>query len=491
VSNILGTLRWANEMRLSLPAPQHLLDMTSERYQTLSDGQELIAAAANRNENTLRAVTMGQQAIVQSLSELRVRVDAQSAALNDLADVRIQRIHELLQAALRRSRDSRRDRAGGEVKIDFLFQLPDVWTSWTSIWESCKGDERVRARLILVPFLHDSQSDPNRSRRFLADQGYSFLDWSAYDLDRDGPDVVFLQNPYDSTRPPALSTEEFEIRGIRIAYVPYGLEVGGGDENIRWQYDLEVQRKAWRIFARSPQHKRMFGLHCGAGNEHVVITGHPKFDQIIEPQHAPLSAATRDAAQGRRVVLWCPHFTVGGTGWSTYERYSSELLSLFENRSDVTLLVRPHPLLFGRMREMGLLSEAGELALRRRLASPPNILLDESGSYLSAFAASDALMTDAGSFLLEYLPTTRPILYLENPDGPGLNESGSFASRYYRAHDFEDVRRFVQMVADGEDPGREERLRLIREELFRTDGQIGRSIKDHVVEAIASEASGF
>ena len=86
-------------------------------------------------------------------------------------------------------------------------------------------------------------------------------------------------------------------------------------------------------------------------------------------------------------------------------------------------------------------------------------------------------MADAGSFLLEYLPTTKPILYLKDPDGPGLNKSGAFTSQYYRAGNFDEIRRFISMVTEGEDPGREERLRLVSEELVRIDGQIGKSIK--------------
>src|SRR3712207_8769051 len=49
----------------------------------------------------------------------------------------------------------------------------------------------------------------------------------------------------------------------------------------------------------------------------------------------------------------------------------------------------------------GLLDEASENALRQRLRSSPNIILDERPDYFPAFVASDALMTDAGSFLLD------------------------------------------------------------------------------------------
>ena len=459
--------------------------MLSQQQQSTAQSLHELHGLVATQSDALRGLVAAQS------DALRGLVAAQSDALRDLSDVQICSIQEMLRDVVRKGRDVHRNRTRSVIKMDFLFQIPEVWTSWASILDSTKEDERIRARLVLVPFLHDAHYDSNRSRRFLAGHGYSFVDWSAYDLDRDSPDVVFLQNPYDSTRPASLSTHAFISRGIRIAYVPYGLDVGGGEENLKYQYDLDVQRNAWRIFARSPQHKRLFGLYCGTGNEHVIVTGHPRFDQLIDHEPRPLTAAIKNAAEGRRIVLWCPHFTVGGTGWSTFDRYSGDLLSFFEDQTNLTLLVRPHPLFFGRLRDKVLMTKLGELALRRRFSNPPNIVLDESESYLGAFAASDALMADAGSFLLEYLPTTKPILYLENPDGPGLNESGAFTSQYYRAGNFDEIRRFISMVAEGEDPGREERLRLVSEELVRIDGQIGKSIKNHVVEAIVSETDAL
>ncbi|MHB8872546.1 MAG: methyltransferase domain-containing protein [Myxococcaceae bacterium] len=389
----------------------------------------------------------------------------------------------VLESSVEPPRDDR-------VRIDFLFQLPEVWPSIASVWEACAADRRVRARLVLLPFLHDSHSSPLHGQHFLEAKGLAYIDGSAYDLDGDRPDVVFLQNPYDSTRPPNFATGELVRRGVRIAYVPYGLEIGGGEENLRYQYDLEVQRSAWRIFARSQRHRQMFARHCRAGDGHVVVTGHPKIDRIATSDKAAAGAELLEAISGRRAILWTPHFSVGGTGWSTWERFGDGILREFEGRPDLALIVRPHPLFFNRMRNLNLLNEASEKALRLRLARSGNIILDERSDYFPAFAASDALMADAGSFLMEYLPTGKPILYLENPQGPGLSEEGEITGSYYRGRRPEQLREFIDMVSCAKDPRREERLSRLDEFFHRFDGGIGRSIKDHVVEAFLAEPAG-
>jgi hypothetical protein len=371
------------------------------------------------------------------------------------------------------------------VRVLFLFQVPETWTTWKSVWEACEKAPEIDASIVLLPFLHGSAGDPARARRFLADHQLPFVDASVYDVGRELPDVVFFQNPYDSTRPPEWSAARFADRGIRIAYIPYGLDVGGGESNLRWQFDLDVQRRAWRIFVRSEQHRRMYGLHCESGSRHVVVTGHPKLDSIATHR----GAREPIAGNGRRVILWCPHFSIEAGGWSTFEAISQPILAYFEAEPEgVSLLIRPHPLFFGRMQEVaGVGDQPGE-TFRRRVERAAYIELDESEQYAAAFERSAALMADAGSFLLEYLPTGKPILYLENPAGPGLNESADFVQSYYQASDFEGVKRFLDMVRREEDPRREERLARVGALLHRTDGLVGAHIASHIAEQLAQDS---
>ncbi|MNR80358.1 CDP-Glycerol:Poly(glycerophosphate) glycerophosphotransferase [compost metagenome] len=373
------------------------------------------------------------------------------------------------------------------VRVTFFFQFPETWSTWASVWEALAQHPEAKVKLVCLPFFHDEEGAEARMRSFLAERDLPFVHVSVYDLEADAPDVALFQNPYDSTRPEEFSAVQLSSLGIRLAYVPYGLEVGGGAENLRWQYDLDIQRLAWRVYVRAPRHRRMYTRYCQAGSAHVRVTGHPKLDRFSQGLMSARKGALADWLGDRRAVLWTPHFSVEAGGWSTYLQYGETLLKAFEGRSDLALIVRPHPLFFGRMRHLGLMDDAREAAFRERLKASGNILLDESFDYAEAFACSEALIADAGSFILEYLPTGKPVLYLDQPQGPGLNEEGEVVRGYYPGRNDADIVDFIAMMAHGEDPMCEQRLALIPEFFNVLDGKAGERIAEDIIEGVRAE----
>ena len=68
-------------------------------------------------------------------------------------------------------------------------------------------------------------------------------------------------------------------------------------------------------------------------------------------------------------------------------------------------------------------------------------------NYYKIFFSSDGLITDCGSFLMEYLFTGKPVLVLENGKNPGWNELGrKVYNVYYKAYNNEDILRFIKNV---------------------------------------------
>lgn len=412
-------------------------------------------------------------------------VKAQHANCNDTSAEGAQATNTSIVEAVRGSTPVR---AGERIRIVFLLQTAATWTSWKSVWEACRDHPDVTAYVVVTPYLHQygSLSFYDECRYLLERERVPYFHERSFDLKTCPPHVVFVQNPYRDTRPDHLSMEELRGIGARVAYVPYGLEIGGGGENLRYQFNLDTQQQAWRIFARSERHRGMFARYCDAGSGHVVVTGHPKLDAVAKSAESPGGTNFKEMAGQRRVVLWTPHFSVGQEAqWSTYELFAEAIFDWFKRHKDMFLIFRPHPLFFGAMRRSGLMSAEEEEEFRRHFTFATNMALDEDPNYLGSFAAADALMTDAGSFLLEFLPTLKPILYLSDPAGYGLSEEGDVVENYYQASDPGDLIAFLSMFASGVDPMRDRRAAAIDEFLYGArDGLSGERICQHIVEAV-------
>jgi SAM-dependent methyltransferase len=324
-------------------------------------------------------------------------------------------------------------------------------------------------------------------KQFLIDENIPFCTLEFFDIREFDPHVVFFQNPYEETRPEFLRIDQLMALGSRIAYIPYGLELGGGAWNLMAQFDLPVHRLAWRVFSRSERHKKMFGKYCRAGNQHVIVTGHPKFDSLNGNSSDSVPVKLTNKIAGRKVILWTPHFSVGDPPtWSTYRLYGEFIINELRRRQKLFLLIRPHPLLFNAMQQHQAWDAEGERDFRQSINDSNNMALDESSDYHVAFSISDALMADVGSFLLEYLPTGKPLLYLHHTDGLGMNDDGDLIHHLYMASSPEGIVDFIDMVTRGEDPLKGSRESALPDFLFGLDSSAGDRICQHVYSAISA-----
>jgi hypothetical protein len=91
------------------------------------------------------------------------------------------------------------------------------------------------------------------------------------------------------------------------------------------------------------------------------------------------------------------------------------------------------------------------------------------------------MLSDVGSFLMEYLVTEKPVLYLENKDGLGLNEVGqALVPLYDSASNFDELCTFLDCVATGKDPRYARRVSAIAQFFPYLDGLAGRRALNHL-----------
>jgi len=348
-------------------------------------------------------------------------------------------------------------------RVLFVVQQGALWPGVASVYAAFDADPAWETIVVAMPFNHaDYTTDAERNAifAFLRKEKIPYVRWDEFPLRAGCADAAFLPDPDDDTRPAGWRTEDLVRHGVRIAYSPYGFETADCDEAHTRQYNFSVQQLGWAIFAWSDAHKAMFRRHCAVGDAHVIVTGHPKTDALRKLDAARDPDLERFVA-GRKVVCWNPHFDVRpdgqtpfGRGRSTFARWKDFLLEEFARRPELAFIVRPHPLFFAKLERAGVFTEAQLDEFVERCAAADNVHLDRRASFLPAFAASTAMLSDLSSFVLEFAVTGRPLLYLRNPHGPPL-ERHAIAEDFSAAAETEtDIVRFLDSVAAGESEAR-------------------------------------
>ncbi|KWH08498.1 CDP-glycerol glycerophosphotransferase [Burkholderia territorii] len=365
-------------------------------------------------------------------------------------------------------------------KIRFLFQTGSQWYCYASVYEAFIEDHRYDVAIVALPFTKNGVQIGDPAWIFLEEQRLPFIHYRHYDIANDAPDIVFLHNPYDETRPDPYHARALHESGIRLAYIPYGPDMGDGDANRCFQYRMDTQVFAWRIFARSENHRQRFKTFLPGSIRRVVATGHPKIDRIYD---STVDNPLRSRFDGRKVLLWNPHFSVGFPAhlrWSTFDRYLKTFCDLVVNRPDIAIIMRPHPNLFYTLMQ----SDAGKQVIRMLIAlakSQQHFMIDQSPLYHHAFDASHALITDTSSLMYEYLACDKPILHLECEGGGGINaEARHMLQGMANARSERDIIAFVDTIASGGDIKQAKRRRVIDDVLGARDGKNGWRVKHAV-----------
>ncbi len=372
-----------------------------------------------------------------------------------------------------------------KVKVAILHQAAVSWGNVSSIWAALRQDERIETTVILLPFFH-TDFDWNRqdAERHLDELGVPYVYWETLDLDTAHFDAALFTSPYDATRPAQYHFSEVQKRVRFTAYVPYGLEVGGGDVNMAFQFGQPAEMHASAVYVRSEGAKAMFARHCPTGDKHVVVSGHPRMDGLVNLEEFQIDPELIERIGSRRAVLWNAHFSFDADQWSTFDRLGMDIFTAFAKRKDLVLLFRPHPLLWRKLVNLGLLDERGVIELRRELTAL-GVIIDERPDHRHVFAASSAMLSDVGSFLMEYLVTGKPVLYLVNPHGLGLNAEGEEVARHYdRTENAAGVEAFLDGLSRRPFDGMQKRKAAIEHFFVGFDGHVGQRVADHIKAAL-------
>lgn len=359
-------------------------------------------------------------------------------------------------------------------KLVFFYQLRESWINVQSIWKAAQEDPDVNTEVVLIPFIHkDYDWSFQAAKSHLDSLGVHYVPWNEYDLRDTRSSAVIYTSPYDNTRP-----DQYHFQTVRqfakiVAYAPYSLEVCGGTNINILHYGQPVATESDAIFARSESVRASFEEHCPTGSAHVFVTGHPRMDNFINLEDFEVDPSLTDQIGDRKAVLWNAQQSIDGDIWSTFDYFADYIFEKFFEEQEIALIFRPHPLLWQKLINLEILTKIDIENLKKEL-NDRGIIIDERADHRHAFSASTAMISDAGSFLMEYLVTEKPVLYLNNPYGLGLCDEGRYVVKYYdMANNIKDIDYFIKKIKYGQDENQSLRIDAIPKFFHLHDGKAG------------------
>lgn len=330
-------------------------------------------------------------------------------------------------------------------EVVFLPYKASMWDSLESVWKAADEDPDCRALVIPIPY-YDKNPDGSFGELHYEIAQYPeevpVMGYESYDFEARHPDVIFIHNPYDegnfvTSVPPFFYSKNLKQFTDKLVYIPYFIlaEIDPSDkeavEGMEHFVTTAGVMNADRVVVQSEAMRQIYvdvlTRHTDESlrptwEKKILGLGSPKVDRVCglrrEDFELPESwdrLIQREDGSRRKVIFYNTSVTALLKDSEAMMKKIKENLQIFEeNREDVVLLWRPHPLTEATLASMRpeLMGEYGEMVCRYREAGWG--IYDDSPSMDRAIAVSDGYYGDWSSIVWLYQKTGKPIM-IQNP----------------------------------------------------------------------------
>lgn len=316
------------------------------------------------------------------------------------------------------------------IVVFFLIHNIEVWSSLHGVYDAMSGDSNFD--VIVASCNRRYPSGDNYGEEGIVHSGLEGMKIhhirltsqdSYQDLDivkRLRPDIIFRQSQWDLDIPEAFSVKN--LRFARLYSVSYAVmpltdhSFGSADDNY-------YRRSVEHVFVLNDEVKQLYNM-ADENRLSVVATGHPRVDEIIRTMPSwPM------VTKNKFRVIWSAHHSIF-EGWNDFGTFLSTykiMLKLAKEYEDIDFLFSLHPGLIGSFERLAR-EDAKEKEKVDRFLADWNDLSNthtlQHGGYVGPMKASDLLITDGISLLLEYQLVEKPIIFIERDGHSEFNRFG-------------------------------------------------------------------
>ncbi len=387
--------------------------------------------------------------------------------------------------------NKRRYNTGEKITVYYLFQFPSFYPSTKTLMEVLKNDEQIDFKVLVGSFNVDEKVLTKNVDVFLNEKGIEYDEFDIELLYHKKPHIMILQSPYDNWhRPNYLSSFKLKEMGIRIVYVPYGIEISDVEKSRELHFKNDVVINSWKVYTFSERMKEDYITYGNCNPYQVVACGHPKFDGMFNAEITDVDPEILQRSKNRKIVVWKLHFPYTPSDkngiltpdFSVYKVFGNEI----PNMKDLFFVIMLHPKYY----EIAYKKKIFEASfLMDRLRCYENVYIHENADYQAEIKFGDFLIIDRSAVLIEAIASQKPVLYMVNDqDEEPLTEAVlPIVESYYKGKTAEDMFNFIEMCQKGNDTKKAMRQKVL-EEHIHYDGLSGQRIKDNIVQSMKKES---
>lgn len=355
-------------------------------------------------------------------------------------------------------------------KIKVLFLVNDI-SKWKtqSLYDIFSESEDYEPVIALTIADVQKRLSPTERNNYLHELYKYFTDknmkciyaWNtktnrAINLKEFKPNIVFYQQPWGVAKN---QTPDVVSNFALTCYVPYFVP-NYGIMNMDY---LDFHKFLFRNYVLNKDWENIYKKYAGNYyNDNIYAVGHTMLDSICLNRE--------EKKEGHNYVIYAPHWSIPYAGNENDENYGTFLwnhkliLNYAQNHPEFNWVFKPHPTLKLALKRTGLFSDNYIENYYNEWEKIATVCY--SSNYMDIFLDSRALITDCGSFLIEYFCTGKPVIHLVSdkcnvvPPPPTLKIFDTFY-KVENADEFDKV--LDTLLQKNNDYKREERLNVLKE----------------------------
>lgn len=361
--------------------------------------------------------------------------------IQQLPQVNAIRVHNRLAKVLIKIGNSIRNDIRVRTEAVFLPYKASMWDSLESVWRAADEDPDCDAYVIPIPYYDKNPDGSFRQKhdeRNLYPKDVPITNYEEFNFADHHPDMIFIHNPYDECNfvtsvEPFFYAKNLKQFTDKLVYIPYfvlgeidpeneealkGIEHFCVTPGVLYADKVIVQSEAMRqayinILTKSAGEKTR-----KLWEERILGLGSPKVDKVLNTRKEDLEIPKewmdiiqKPDGSWKKIILYNTGLTAFlQQGEQSLKKIRDVFQVFLENREEVALLWRPHPLLQETIHSMRPhLQDAYEEILKNYRAEGWGIY-DDSAELDRAIALCDAYYGDGSSVVQLCQEAGKPVM---------------------------------------------------------------------------------